>query len=285
MHRVGDNGFWIPPDRNFGESVLTFIEQRRRTGVNIDQVWLDGPDLQETIRRITEACESQSTMHIVTANLNFITLARRYPAFRDAINKSDLTVADGRWLLWISRLAGRPAAGQVTGHDIVRECIRLADKRGYRLFLLGGVTGCVEKLSETLKIERTGLQVEACSDVRFHADGLSADNAKLIQRLETFAPNILLVGAGSPKAELWIARNLPSLPPCVVVGIGGVFDTLAGLLPRAPRWMQVAGLEWLFRLLIRPHRYARRYLLEDPPTLFRILGTLLIKRLRSSQST
>ena len=79
---------------------------------------------------------------------------------------------------------------------------------------------------------------------------------------------------------MWIARNLKATGASVAIGLGGVFDTLSGRLPRAPRWMQASGMESLFQLAIAPRRYARRYLIDDPPTLASVAWRALVERMQ-----
>ncbi|CAG0946427.1 N-acetylglucosaminyldiphosphoundecaprenol N-acetyl-beta-D-mannosaminyltransferase [Gammaproteobacteria bacterium] len=251
---------------------------RRR--VDIEGVLLDRIDLADTMARVTRSCETRRPLQIVTANLNFITLARRKGFFRQAINDAGLTVVDGRILLWITRWLGEPAPEQITGHDLMRECLALGRERGYRMFLLGGMPGVAAELAKTLESRNPGLRVQGMDGGRFTETGEAEQNSMILTRIREFDPHFLFVALGAPKQDVWISRNLAAASPAVAVGVGGVFDTLVGRLPRAPRWMQLAGLESLYQLIIEPRRYGRRYLLDDPPTLARIVGGIAMRHLR-----
>lgn len=242
-------------------------------GLRVDRIGLAG-----TLERIADACTTGEALQIVTVNLNFVTIARRDPAFLRAVNSAGLAVADGRILLWITQALGEPVPEQVTGHDLVRECIPVARQCGWKVFLLGGPPGVAEEVAQGLRCKHPGLQIDATDGGRFAADGQAEQPAELVARIRKFAPQLLFVALGAPKQDLWIARHLAELGVPVAVGVGGVFDTLSGRLPRAPRWMQVAGLESLFQLLIEPRRYARRYLLDDPPTLLRAAWSVFTRR-------
>jgi N-acetylglucosaminyldiphosphoundecaprenol N-acetyl-beta-D-mannosaminyltransferase len=246
-----------------------------RPQLTIQGVAIDRLELTAVMQRIEAACEARRPLQIVTVNVNFLTIARRKPFFREVLNGAGLSVADGRILLWVSRLFGRPFPEQITGHDLMRECLALGRARGYRMFLLGGMPGVAEQLAARLEREHPGLRVEGTDGGRFSATGDTDQQAELGARIRAFAPHLLFVALGAPKQDAWIAKHLEEVGGAVAVGVGGVFDTLTGTLPRAPRWMQVCGLESLYQLLIDPRRYARRYLLDDPPTLLRIGGEVV----------
>jgi N-acetylglucosaminyldiphosphoundecaprenol N-acetyl-beta-D-mannosaminyltransferase len=260
--------------------VSALLPGSARSRVRVGDVEVDRAGLAEVMALIEHACASRSPLHVVTANIGFVTLARRHPAFREAVGTAGCVVADGRLLLWVTRLLGEPAPEQITGHDLVREGIALAHARSLRILLLGGMPGVAAELAQRLRDKHPGLRVTSEQAGRFSADGIGEDDEALAQRIRAQAPDLMFVALGAPKQELWIARHLRSTGVSVAIGVGGVLDTLTGRLPRAPRWMQVAGLESVFQLAIAPRRYARRYLLDDPPTLARVAWEALRRRLR-----
>lgn len=252
------------------------LAARRR--VDLDGILLDPMDLPEVMAELEQACATRAPLQIMTVNVNTLTLAHKKPFFPQVMRDAGIALVDGRLLLWILRLAGEVAPRQVTGHDLMRACIPLAVERGWRIFLLGGAPGVAESLAAKLTAENPGLCVEGTDGGRFTETGGNDDNDALIARLRAFGPHLLFVALGNPKQDAWIGRNLEAVGGAVAMGVGGVFDTLTGSLPRAPRWMQVAGLESLFQLCIHPGRYWRRYLIEDPPTLWRLLRLALRQR-------
>jgi len=240
---------------------------------------LDRPSLAAALELLDAACRERRPLQVATVNLHFLTRARRDRAFREAVNGCGLSVADGRILMWVAALAGAPVPEQITGHDLVERGLALAVARGYRVFLLGGSARSNQAAVARLRQRFPALLVDGRGGDRFDEDGGCGTQDEVLARLRSFEPQLLFVALGAPKQERWLARSLAGLPPVVAVGVGGVVDTLAGELPRAPRWMQVAGLESLFQLLVEPRRYARRYLLEDPPTLLLALWEALGRRL------
>ena len=259
----------------------SFEETQVRSRVDIAGVLIDKIDLENTMARVAVSCEGRRSLQIVTANLNFITLARRHAFFKNAINNAGLTVADGRILLWLTRLVKDPAPEQITGHDLIHRCTELGRQKGYRMFLLGGKPGIAAALAKKLEAENPGLQVRGTDGGRFAFDGGNPQCDEVVKQVRRFSPHFLFVALGAPKQDVWIARNLEACGAAVAVGVGGVFDTLTGSLPRATRWMQVAGLESVYQLLVAPRRYWRRYLLDDPPTLLHVLCSIAVNRLRA----
>jgi N-acetylglucosaminyldiphosphoundecaprenol N-acetyl-beta-D-mannosaminyltransferase len=246
----------------------------RLQGVCLDTVGFRGAS-----RAVARAIEEGRRLHIATVNLGFLTIARRSPAFASSLEGADLSVIDGRLLLWIVRLAGHRTGGQVTGHDLAWAAARLAARRGSTLMLLGGSPGAAAAAAARLSGMIPRLRAEGLEGGGFSEDGWSRSHREIRERIESLRPGVILVGLGAPKQERWLARNLPELPPAIGIGVGGVIDTLAGRLPRAPRMIQITGLESLFQLAIRPRRFGRRYLIDDPPTLLRALAEAARRRI------
>lgn len=242
-------------------------------GVPVDAI--DRASLVATIHR---CCLRRERLHVATISVHFVSLARVEPQFLAALRGADLAVADGRLLWWAARLAGSKAPEQITGHDLFHDCARLAHRCGFRVFLLGGAPGVAAQVAARLRGQFRGLAVQSAQGGQFERNGRNRGQAATLQAISAFNPHLLFVALGAPKQENWIAEHLPRLPACVAIGIGGVFDTVAGRLPRAPRWMQVSGLESVFQLAVAPRRYGVRYLFEDPPTLLKLIAQAIAKR-------
>jgi N-acetylglucosaminyldiphosphoundecaprenol N-acetyl-beta-D-mannosaminyltransferase len=246
--------------------------------VTLLDVQVDRIDRIAMMQRVAHACSNRLPLHIATVSVHFVTLARRNSRFRDAINRSDISVADGRLLLWATRLAGRSAPEQITGHEIFRDGVTLAHQCRYRVYLLGGGPGVAKDLAGRLRGVLPGLAVQGSDGGMFSSEGHNSENHPLLEQIKVFDPHLIFIALGAPKQDLWIVNNQRHLSRSVVVGVGSVFDTETNRLPRAPKWMQIVGLESVFQLLIAPRRYARRYLLEDPPTFMRMLAQAIRQR-------
>lgn len=232
-------------------------------GVRVDRIML-----QDALAVIENYVESRKPHQIVTVNIDFLHIAQTNTRFRSVLNSSDLSLADGAPLLWLSRLRGRPIPERVTGVDLIAKLAGLAAARGYGMFLLGSTPGVAASAAERLMESFPGLRKpESYSPPVGVWD--SEEQEAIFQRIERASPNILLVALGAPRQDIWLSDNLRRLGVSVCVGVGGSFEILAGQIPRAPQWMQHHGLEWAHRLRCEPRRLWKRYLVSDLPFLLR----------------
>ena len=154
---------------------------------------------------------------------------------------------------------------------------RLAQGERWRVFYLGHAPGVADRAAERIRAQFPGVDLQG-RDGFFDATPGSPENEVVIGEIAAFAPQVLLVGMGMPRQELWIHRNRASLPPCALLPVGGAFDYEAGVQVAAPRWMGRLGVEWAFRLFKDPRRMASRYLVE-PWSLVGPLALDLVQRL------
>jgi N-acetylglucosaminyldiphosphoundecaprenol N-acetyl-beta-D-mannosaminyltransferase len=158
------------------------------------------------------------------------------------------------------------------------ELCRISVENGYTHFFLGGAPGVPEQLAAALQARFSGLRVAGTLSPPFRPLTPQEDDA-LVAELNQAAPDIIWVGLGTPKQDLWMARHRSRLQAPVLVGVGAAFDFHAGRVSQAPRWMQQAGLEWLFRLWQEPGRLWYRYLVYNPMFVLLVLAqTLGLKR-------
>jgi N-acetylglucosaminyldiphosphoundecaprenol N-acetyl-beta-D-mannosaminyltransferase len=241
--------------------------RRRRIelgGILIDQVGLTG-----AVERIAEFVTSGTPHQVVTVNLDFLSIADRNPLFRATLNAADLAVADGMPLVWLSKLKGECLEERVAGVELVSESCRLASEIGASVYLLGAADGVAEAAACQLIKKYPGLTIAGSYSPP--VGRLSGDeNRKIIDMVRLVAPDFLFVALGAPRQDLWISAHLAELQVPVAMGVGCVFDLLAGSVKRAPVWMRRTGLEWAFRLGQEPQRLWRRYLLNDLPMLARL---------------
>jgi len=232
--------------------------------VSLSGVLIDRVGLAEAAGRVETYLRSPGLHQVVTVNLDYLRIAQAEPAFRDAINQADLAVADGMPLVWASRLAGRPVPERVTGNALVEQCCRLAATTGKSIFLLGGRPGIAEAASRAIRRGHPGAVVAGVYSPPFGPLG-PRDDRRIVDRINRSGAHILFVALGAPRQDTWIRAHRHSLDVKIAMGVGCALDVLAGAVPRAPRWMQRTGLEWLHRLRLEPRRLWRRYLVGDAP--------------------
>lgn len=223
-------------------------------GVPVSRVGLDGH-----VRDIIDRAATGRGAWVLTLNTEMLSRGARDPAYWALVRKADIITADGMPLVWASRCKARGAAidGRTTGVDVVDALLRLDQVP--RFAVIGGV-------SPMKTIERYGSKArEACAYVFDGRVDLSAEQLTLFcDQLTQHGALIVFIALGVPKQDQLAVELRRRLPQLVLLGIGGTFEILGPEGGRAPVWMQRAGLEWLYRLVMDPGRLWRRYLLNYP---------------------
>jgi N-acetylglucosaminyldiphosphoundecaprenol N-acetyl-beta-D-mannosaminyltransferase len=249
-----------------------------RPRLDLGGTLVDRVDREEAVKRISSFLWSGRPHQIVTVNLDFLSIAERDERFRTLINSSDLAVADGMPLVWLSRLRGEPLAERVAGVELLDDSCRIAAQTGHGVFLLGAAPGVAEIAAERLEERHPGLRIVGTYSPERATLGRHKENERIVNMIREAKPGFLFVALGAPRQDRWIRDHLHELDVPVSMGVGCVFDLLAGVSSRAPIWMQSAGLEWAYRLVREPRRLWRRYILNDLP----LFGRLLLSGRRQS---
>lgn len=218
---------------------------------NILGTYINPVNLKESIKIIREAVLTQKSIRIVTANPEIIYLASEDPELQNNINSADLVVADGIGVVWAARQLGRNLRERVTGIDLTEKILEEGNKQGWRIFLLGSKPG-VGEIAVAKLYQRYPRNTYGC----YHGFFAKEEESKVIERIKSFAPDVLLVGLGAPLQEYWNMENKGLAG--VSMGVGGTIDVLSGKISRAPWWIRRIGLEWFFRLLRQPKRIHRQ---------------------------
>ena len=218
--------------------------------INILGVAFDALTLGEAEERADALLCSGTGGYIVTANPEIVLRCREDAAYAAAVNGAKLVLADGVGDLCAARILGTPLPGRVAGADLVPRLLARLAERGGSVFLYGARPGVAQRAGEKLKSAYPGLRIAGAEN------GYISDETALLEALEREKPDLLLLGLGAPRQELWMAENRQRTP-AVMIGVGGLLDVFAGDIPRAPEAWQRLGLEWLYRLLREPRRFKR----------------------------
>lgn len=218
--------------------------------INILGVAFDALTLGEAEERADALLRSGAGGYIVTANPEIVLRCREDAAYAAAVNGAELVLADGVGDLCAARILGTPLPGRVAGSDLVPRLLARLAERGGSVFLYGARPGVAERAGESLQSACPGLRIAGTEN------GYISDETALLEALEREKPDLLLLGLGAPRQELWMAENRQRTP-AVMIGVGGLLDVFAGDIPRAPEAWQRLGLEWLYRLLREPRRFKR----------------------------
>ena len=218
--------------------------------INILGVAFDALTLGEAEERADALLCSGAGGYIVTANPEIVLRCREDAAYAAAVNGAKLVLADGVGDLCAARILGTPLPGRVAGADLVPRLLARLAERGGSVFLYGARPGVAERAGESLQSACPGLRIAGTEN------GYISDETALLEALEREKPDLLLLGLGAPRQELWMAQNRQKIN-AVMIGVGGLLDVFAGDIPRAPESWQRLGLEWLYRLLREPRRFKR----------------------------
>lgn len=215
---------------------------------------VDPATFESMLARIETWIGQRDRVHqICTVSPEFVMIAQDNPEFMQVLRQADLCVADGVGLLLAARLLGQRLPERVTGSDGVPLIARRAAERGWKLFLLGAAPGVAERAAARLRADNPGLVIAGT----YAGSPDPAEEEEIIARVNASGADVLFVAYGAPQQDLWIARNRDRLAVAVAMGVGGTFDFIAGVVPRAPRWLRRIGFEWLYRLYRQPWRWRR----------------------------
>ena len=221
--------------------------------VNILGVDVDAVTMAEAVNVVRRAMDTRAGVMVATANAEMLMRATHDEELRRILNASALVVPDGAGTVWAARHLGHAMPERVAGYDLAQELLRCAPAEGRRVYFFGSAPGVAEKAKAKAEQLYPGIEIVGVRNGFFSP----ADNAAIIAEIRAARPDLLLVALGVPKQEKWIAAHLAALDVPVAIGVGGTLDVMAGVMKRAPHWMQRAKLEWLFRGLMQPKRAGR----------------------------
>lgn len=245
--------------------------------VTIAGIDIDRYSFNESVEVILEhVLDRGKPEYVVTPNAQHIVDLQRDKEFQRIYREAFLVVPDGVSLLWAAKFLRDPFRGRVNGTDLFERLAAVAADHRLKIFLMGGRPGAAERAAIVLENRYPGLQVAGtyCPPFGFEKD--PAELQRISDAIRSAAPDILFVGLGAPKQEKWIEQHYQSLGVPVSLGIGVSFEFVAGMVKRAPKFMQKSGLEWFFRLIVEPRRLWKRYVVGN--TLF----TLMVLKQRFS---
>ncbi len=249
---------------NFPEDLESPQTRSVREQVLLAGVPIDVTDFEGAVALIIDRALHESRGHyVVTPNAHHVTLHQHDALFRTIYAAAFLTLPDGVPLLWAARLLGRRLPCRVNGTDLFEALCAQAARHGLRVYLLGGREGAADAAAARLRERLPALDIcgTHCPPMGFEHDAV--EQAAMVARINDARPHLLFVGLGAPKQEYWMYWNRNRLDVSVSLGIGVSFELVGKIVPRAPRWMQRAGLEWLFRLMAEPKRLWKRYLVGN----------------------
>jgi N-acetylglucosaminyldiphosphoundecaprenol N-acetyl-beta-D-mannosaminyltransferase len=186
-------------------------------------------------------------------------MLRESAGLREVYASADLVLADGWPVVAASRLLGKGLPARVAGSDLVPQLFSLATG-GLKVYLLGAMPGVADRAELNIRRQWPHVQVVGTCSPPWGFESDASETLAVLARIESAQPDVLVVGLGAPKQELWVHRHHRQIAAKVALCVGATIDFLAGEKHRAPVWMRNTGLEWLHRCASEPRRLAKRYL-------------------------
>ena len=217
---------------------------------------IDRLTMDEAISRAEEAVDSGTYVQHMAINAAKLIRMRQDPELRDVIEDCELVTADGQAVVWASRVLGDPLPERVAGVDLMLCLLDVAERRGYRVFILGAKQEVLDAALAELRRQHPRLHIAGARNGYFPIEEWSA----VAREIRDARPHLLFVAISSPTKELFLGRYGRQMGVPFVMGVGGAVDIVAGVTRRAPATWQRLGLEWLYRMLQEPRRMTKRYI-------------------------
>ena len=224
--------------------------KKQDKSVTIFEVVINGTQRKEVLRKI--ALQRKRLLHVATVNPEFIMEARENPRFRQILAETGLKVVDGWGIVWALRLVQGKQVERVTGVELVEEILKIANKRGEKVFLLGAEPGVAEKAAGAMKKKYPRVKYAWYEGARTVKLEKSEESSMTIAKINSVEPDYLLVAYGSPWQDIWIEENKEYLRARVAIGVGGTLDEWAGVVRPCPKWIDRLGGKWLWRVVAQP---------------------------------
>ena len=240
----------MEPSKAHGNRIQMF-------GVDIDVVNMD-----EAVDQIIEWAtdEGLKCRYVVTPNVDHAVMLQENEALRNVYDSASLILADGFPIIVASKLLKKPLPERVAGSELVPKIFAAATPSApLSIYLLGAAEGVADRAAEIIHATWPNVAVTGTYSPPMGFENDESENRRIIEKIAEVQPDILVVGLGAPKQELWVHRHFEQLPTKVALCVGATIDFLAGEKSQAPVWMRRSGLEWVHRMLSEPKRLVKRY--------------------------
>lgn len=235
---------------------------------------LDPETALSEAQRLYEDADSAMVAYV---NVHTVNLANADPSYLEVLRAADLVLNDGKGLMLAGRILGRRFPADLNGNFFTPVLLDRAAERGWSAFILGARPGVPERVADVLRSKHPGLEIAGTMHGHFSPD----EEPDVIARIRETGAGLLLVGMGNPLQERFLARCLDASGARLGVGVGAFLDFQIGEVPRAPAWMNRAGIEWLHRLVYEPRRMWRRYVIGNPLFIWGVIKSRIRSGIRS----
>lgn len=251
------------------------IERIHIAGCPVDRI-----SLIELIELLFDAIRNRKSCQVLGVNAAFVVCSNRSKKFRENLESTTYLPIDGFWVAFAGKILGFKDVEHVGIERFVYKYLDLlADKR-CTVYLLGAREHIVDKAAEEILKRYKGISIVGVRNGYFN----ETEEEDILFNINNKNPDLILVGMGSPKREYWMSKYRDRIKSPVIIGVGGLFDVVAGEVPPASDWIKNHGLEWIFRFYHDPRRLWRRYLFDNPFFIWLVLNEIIRKKLFTRQT-
>jgi N-acetylglucosaminyldiphosphoundecaprenol N-acetyl-beta-D-mannosaminyltransferase len=242
--------------------------------VNILGVRVHATNMDRALLWIEAALARGDKGYVCVTGVQGIMEAQSDSNLKGIINRSVLTIPDGRPTVWVGWMRGLFEMRQVTGPDMMLRIFALSAEKGYTHFFYGGNTGIAEQLKDAMTERFPGVKVLGTYTPPFRP--LNAEEqAELVRTIAELKPDFFWVGLSTPKQEKFMYQLISKLDTRLMLGVGAAFDIHTGRIKDAPYWMKFAGVQWMHRIYQDPSRLWRRYCVNNPKFVYHLMREFL----------
>jgi N-acetylglucosaminyldiphosphoundecaprenol N-acetyl-beta-D-mannosaminyltransferase len=228
-------------------------EVARPRYANVLGVSIDAVDMERALALASARLREGRKGYVCFVDVHGILEALKSEAVAEAYEQAAMAMPDGTPTVWVGRAQGLREINYVTGPGMMEEIFRRDEFAGYSHYFYGGDPGVAENLAATLCGKYPWTRIVGIYTPPFR-ELTSEEEEELVAEVNRLKPDIVWVGIGTPRQDLWMLRMLPRLETRMVFGVGAAFDFLTGRIRLCPEWMKRAGLHWLHRLAQDPRR-------------------------------
>lgn len=235
--------------------------------ISLSGIPIDPLTMEQTLNRIDRSIAEKRMLHHVVVNAAKLVNAQKDPDLKASIVNCDIINADGQAIVWAARLLNQPLPERVAGIDLMENLVKMAAEKNYKIFFLGAKEEVIQRMVAKYRAAYGDKIIAGSRNGYFKKE----EEPQIARQIADSKADILFVAITSPKKEIFLDtyKNLIQTP--FIMGVGGSFDVVSGLVKRAPLWMQKAGLEWFYRVAQEPGRMWKRYLFGNSEFIYLIL--------------
>jgi len=237
---------------------------------------IDPTSYGQAVEQILSWAQGEESRTVCVANVHMVMEGYDHPEFRSMVNQADLVTPDGMPLVWTLKRSGFPRQERVYGPELTLRLLAMAEEKKISVGFWGSAPETLDLLVKNVHQRFPAAQIAYALSPPFRPISPEEDE-EMVKEINESGVGILFIGLGCPKQEKWMSAHAGRVQ-AVMVGVGAAFDFIAGTRQQAPKWMQSASLEWLFRLSQEPGRLWQRYFYHNPRFLLLVMFPLLFKR-------